>query len=60
MDLDKSYPSLFELLWYSQLPCFDVINITTTKADEEYGKTALTLLSSLGKQVDIFWTCLQP
>ena len=45
MDLDKSYPSLFELLWYSQLPCFDVINITTTKADDEYGKTALTLLS---------------
>ena len=45
MDLDKSYPSLFELLWYSQLPCFDVINITTTKANDEYGEIALKLLS---------------
>ena len=35
MDLDKSYPALFELLWYSQLPCFDVLNITSTK--DEYG-----------------------
>ena len=49
MDLDKSYPSLFELLWYSQLPCFDVINITTTKADDEYGK--ITLIPC-GKQLD--------
>ena len=35
MNLDKSYKSLFELLWYSQLPCFDIINVTSTK--EEYG-----------------------
>ena len=54
MDLDKSYPSLFELLWYSQLPCFDVINITTTKADDEYGEMMMeiTIIPS-GKQVDI-------
>ena len=38
--MDKSYPSLFELLWYSQLPCFDVVNITTTNEDDEYGKRA--------------------
>ena len=29
IDLDRSYPSLFELLWYSQLPCFDVLNVTS-------------------------------
>ena len=34
MDLVKSYKSLFELLWYSQLPCFDVRNITSTHKDE--------------------------
>ena len=25
-----------ELLWYSQLPCFDVVNVTT-KMNEEFG-----------------------
>ena len=29
LDLEKSYTSLFEQMWYSQLPCFDVINVTT-------------------------------
>ena len=38
IDLDKSYRSLFELLWYSQLPCFDIINITT-KEGQEHGNT---------------------
>ena len=37
IDLEKSYTSLFELLWYSQLPCFDVMNITT-KDSEDHGK----------------------
>ena len=36
IDLEKSYPSLFEL-WYSQLPCFDLMNITT-KASQQHGK----------------------
>ena len=36
IDLEKSYPSLFELLWYSQLPCFDLMNITT-KATQQHG-----------------------
>ena len=36
IDLDKSYPSLFELLWYSQLPCFDVLNVTSFELG--YGK----------------------
>ena len=36
MDLEGSYKSLFELLWYSQLPCFNVLNITSEKDD--YGK----------------------
>ena len=35
LNLDKSYRSIFELLWYSQLPCFDVANITT-KGNEEH------------------------
>ena len=36
IDLDKSYPALFELLWYSQLPCFDVLNVTSFESG--YGK----------------------
>ena len=34
MDVAKSYKSLFEILWYSQLPCFDVHNITSDYKDE--------------------------
>ena len=29
-----AYQSLFELLWYSQLPCFDIRNITSKEKDE--------------------------
>ena len=29
LDLEKSYENLFEILWYSQLPCFDVQNVTS-------------------------------
>ena len=29
LDLERSYTYLFEQMWYSQLPCFDVLNITT-------------------------------
>ena len=36
INMDKSYQPLMELLWYSQLPCFDVVNVTT-KMDEEFG-----------------------
>ena len=36
MNLDKSYPSLFEILWYTQLPCFDVENVTSEFRDQ-YG-----------------------
>ena len=36
IDLDKSYQALFEMLWYSQLPCFDVLDVTTT-IKEEFG-----------------------
>ena len=34
LNLDKSYKSIFELMWYSQLPCFDVANITTRGNEE--------------------------
>ena len=27
IDLEESYSSLFEMLWYSQIPCFDILNI---------------------------------
>ena len=37
INLEESYASLFELLWYSQLPCFDVMNVTT-KEKEEHGE----------------------
>ena len=36
MDLQASYRSLFMIMWYSQLPCFDVKNITSNAA----GKTS--------------------
>ena len=29
MNLDTSYDSFFEILWYTQLPCFDVENVTS-------------------------------
>ena len=34
LDLQKSFEHLFELLWYSQLPCFDVENVTSSVKDE--------------------------
>ena len=37
MDLQASFPSLFTVMWYSQLPCFDVKNITSNAA----GKTSI-------------------
>lgn len=29
IDPSKSYPGMFEMLWYTQLPCFDVKNVTS-------------------------------
>ena len=34
MDIEKSYEKLFELLWYTRLPCFDVKGITSKQKDE--------------------------
>ena len=34
IDMEKSYKSLFELLWYSQMPCFDVKGLTSKAKDE--------------------------
>ena len=34
LDFTKSYEKLFELLWYSRLPCFDVKGITSKEKDE--------------------------
>ena len=34
IDLSKSYKKLFELLWYTRLPCFDVKDVTSKKKDE--------------------------
>ena len=34
IDMDKSYKSLFELLWYSRMPCFDVKDLTSGAKDE--------------------------
>ena len=36
MNLQKSYTSLFEILWYTQLPCFDVEGVTSSEKDQ-YG-----------------------
>ena len=34
IDIQKSYKKLFELLWYTRLPCFDVKDITSKVRDE--------------------------
>ena len=34
MDLENSYDALFEVLWYTQLPCFDVKGITSDHKDD--------------------------
>ena len=34
LDLDKSYIPLFELLWYSELPCNDIKGVTSEVNDE--------------------------
>ena len=34
LDMEKSYAPLFELLWYSQLPCMDVKGLTSRVKDE--------------------------
>ena len=39
IDFEASYDSLFELMWYSQMPCFDMINVTSAK-NHEFGETS--------------------
>ena len=34
IDMEKSYKALFELFWYSQMPCFDVKDLTSKTKDE--------------------------
>ena len=34
LDYEKSYSALFELLWYSQMPCFDIKGLTSQLKDE--------------------------
>ena len=34
IDMKASYQNLFQILWYSQLPCFDVKNITSNSPGE--------------------------
>ena len=34
VDFETAYTNLFEILWYSQLPCFDIRNITSENKDE--------------------------
>ena len=34
LDMKKAYMPLFEILWHSQLPCFDIQNITSKEKDE--------------------------
>ena len=33
-DFKKSFQGLFELTWYSKLPCFDITNITSAQKDD--------------------------
>ena len=34
IDMEKSYQKLFEIMWYSQMPCFDVKGVTSKAKDE--------------------------
>ena len=34
LNLEKSFGSLFEILWNAQIPCFDVKNVTSRKKDQ--------------------------
>ena len=34
LDIEKSYKKLYELLWYTRLPCFDIQGITSKQRDE--------------------------
>ena len=34
MNLQKSYDSLFEILWHTQLPCFDVAGVTSDEKNQ--------------------------
>lgn len=34
MNISRAYDKLFELLWYTRLPCFDVKGITSKQKDE--------------------------
>ena len=34
MDMVSSYDALFEILWYTQIPCFDVYNVTSIRQHE--------------------------
>ena len=34
LDMEAAHDSLFELMWYSQLPCFDVEHHTSTKNNQ--------------------------
>ena len=34
MDMNRSYNNLFEILWYTQIPCFDVKQVTSTQQNQ--------------------------
>ena len=36
LNMTEAYTSLFELLWYSQLPCFDVAKYTSLYRDHRF------------------------
>ena len=34
INMVEGYPNFFEIMWYSQMPCFDVIGLTSQAKDE--------------------------
>ena len=34
IDMTTSYPNFFEIMWYSQMPCYDVRGLTSKVKDE--------------------------
>ena len=49
INLEKSYKKLFELLWYTRLPCFDVKDVTSK---ERYEMSVIKRCYWRGKMVD--------
>ena len=52
MDMQNSYPALFQILWHSVNPCFDIEDWTSTYRDQ---KSTIKRCKWKGVDVSYFW-----